>query len=126
MPEEKNDIAVDKVASDKEVSDIKKLKFLTVGTILLLIGIAVMVYFIFGSSSEGNGSDSSYFSSIPIFVAIFVPLFAKRKKDQTVQDKEKMLMLMLGLAFLMLVGVIVSVALTLKVTSEPAVGVHAL
>lgn len=89
----------------------KTLKYILVGLVTLQV-VALAGTLIInknkGESVSSSDSGSSFASMLPIWVAIFVPLFAskKKKKPTTEQEKVKMFLLLIGLAVLVLFGML--------------------
>ena len=57
---------------------------------LVVLGVGVTIYF--NKKSGGGDSDRNFSTMIPIWIAVFVPFMASKKKQKTLNSKQKKLM----------------------------------
>ena len=116
MPDEK-----DKKTEKKEEKGLssEKLKKIIFGVVLLqVLIIGITMYFLFQGKpsvpTQGDDGGNSFVPFLPVWIAIFVPLFVKPRKDQTEEEKKKMLTWVVIGAFLLLLGAMVFMILSFK------------
>jgi len=81
----------------------------TVGLVLLAV-VVTMVFWKKGSGNGGGGDDDTSIAPfIPIWVAVFIPLFARRKKEPLTGGRKKIVIAALILTALLVLGTLVFV-----------------
>lgn len=84
----------------------KQKKLVMVVILGAMVAIGLVVYYIFRGDKSGGSDDGSFFPFIPIWVAIFIPLLANKKKDkQNLTDTQKR-----ALVILVALGVLIALA----------------
>lgn len=90
----------------------KKLKLIAVGVLtLLIIGGIVLMIINKGDGNGGGGDDSSpsVTSFLPIWVAVFVPMLAKRNKDDKREYTKREKSLLIALVVITVLAVIATI-----------------
>jgi len=75
---------------------------------VLVLAVLVTAIFLRGGSGGGDGSNTSFASMLPIWIAVFIPLIANRNQQkETTPNQKKYLALAVGLTVLLVLGTIV-------------------
>jgi len=99
-----------KINQEEDTSSLKLPKYILIGLVATQIIIIAAQFFFLRESGGDGGSTSDSSSSIggmplPIWIALFIPILAVRKKTkQTVAQKKKILWILVGLASLLLIA----------------------
>ncbi|MFC1653252.1 hypothetical protein ACFL1M_00190 [Patescibacteria group bacterium] len=88
---------------NKKIISKKKILLIIVSLQVILIGAAVFLF----KKNGGAGGGSSSGSLVPIWVAVFIPIIATRKKKPSNKEgKNLMFSVYIGLALCLLLGIV--------------------